>query len=192
MGASLHHKTLRHTKHVDRTPVHDIYIINLETGERRQIKEKSPLHAFLPKMENTHTGIRIKIVPVYPSTAVGKEYRLTTPQTFAAWDEDNDVPDYPSPYGIAGWTDDDQSILIKDRYDIWKFDPIAASSPVNLTVNGRKEQITYSLIQLDREKRAYNTSEAQYLTGFNERNQRFRILYYPPQQAGCPESIACR
>ena len=73
------------------------------------------------------------------STADGKEYRLTTPQTFAAWDEDNDVPDYPSPYGIAGWTDDDQSILIKDRYDIWKFDPIAASSPVNLTVNGRKE-----------------------------------------------------
>ena len=105
------------------------------------------------------------------STADGKEYRLTTPQTFAAWDEDNDVPDYPSPYGIAGWTDDDQSILIKDRYDIWKFDPIAASSPVNLTVNGRKEQITYSLIQLDREKRAYNTSEAQYLTGFNERTK---------------------
>lgn len=68
-------------------------------------------------------------------------------------------------------TDDDQSILIKDRYDIWKFDPIAASSPVNLTVNGRKEQITYSLIQLDREKRAYNTSEAQYLTGFNERTK---------------------
>ena len=105
------------------------------------------------------------------STADGKEYRLTTPQTFAAWDEDNDVPDYPSPYGIAGWTDDDQSILIKDRYDIRKFDPIAASSPVNLTVNGRKEQITYSLIQLDREKRAYNTSEAQYLTGFNERTK---------------------
>lgn len=172
---------------------HDIYIINLETGERRQIKEKSPSYMrFSPKGKYTYWYQDQDSSWYTRSTADGKEYRLTTPQTFAAWDEDNDVPDYPSPYGIAGWTDDDQSILIKDRYDIWKFDPIAASSPVNLTVNGRKEQITYSLIQLDREKRAYNTSEAQYLTGFNERTKGSRILYYPPQQAGCPESIACR
>ena len=151
---------------------HDIYIINLETGERRQIKEKSPSYMrFSPKGKYTYWYQDQDSSWYTRSTADGKEYRLTTPQTFAAWDEDNDVPDYPSPYGIAGWTDDDQSILIKDRYDIWKFDPIAASSPVNLTVNGRKEQITYSLIQLDREKRAYNTSEAQYLTGFNERTK---------------------
>ena len=151
---------------------HDIYMINLETGERRQIKEKSPSYMrFSPKGKYTYWYQDQDSSWYTRSTADGKEYRLTTPQTFAAWDEDNDVPDYPSPYGIAGWTDGDQSILIKDRYDIWKFDPIAASSPVNLTVNGRKEQITYSLIQLDREKRAYNTSEAQYLTGFNERTK---------------------
>ena len=153
---------------------HDIYTVNLETGERRQIKEKAPSYMrFSPKGKYTYWYCEQDSSWYTRSMADGKEYRLTTPQTFVAWDEDNDVPDYPSPYGIAGWTDDDQAILIKDRYNIWKFDPAGSSSPVNLTVNGRKEQITYSLIQLDKEKRSYNLNEAQYLTGFNESTKGF-------------------
>jgi hypothetical protein len=79
----------------------------------------------------------------------------------------------PSNEYTRNYLDPDTSmcIFLLGRNACRKFDPIAASSPVNLTVNGRKEQITYSLIQLDREKRAYNTSEAQYLTGFNERTK---------------------
>lgn len=150
-------------------PFYDIYTVDMETGERRQIKEKSPSYLrFSPKGKYTWWYEEQDSSWYTRSMADGKEYRLTTPQTFAAWNEDNDVPDYPSAYGIAGWTDEDREILLKDRYDIWKFDPTAAASPVRLTANGREEKISYSLIQLDREKRSYNLVETQYLTGFDE------------------------
>ena len=153
-------------------PYYDLYVVNLETGERQLLKKKSPSYPrFSPKGKYAYWYQEQDSSWYTRSMADGKEYRLTSPQNFAAWNTDNDVPDYPSPYGMAGWTDNDQAILIKDRYDIWQFDPTAQSAPVNLTVNGRDEQISYSLIQLDREKRSYNLRETQYLTGFNERTK---------------------
>ena len=138
-------------------PYYDLYVVNLETGERQLLKKKFPSYPrFSPKGKYAYWYQEQDSSWYTRSMADGKEYRLTSPQNFAAWNTDNDVPDYPSPYGMAGWTDNDQAILIKDRYDIWQFDPTAQSAPVNLTVNGRDEQISYSLIQLDREKRSYN------------------------------------
>lgn len=153
-------------------PFYDLYTIHLETGERQLLKKKSPVYPrFSPKGKYTYWYHDQDSSWYARSTATGKEYRLTSPQTFAAWNSDNDEPDYPSAYGCAGWTDDDRFILIRDRYDIWLFDPENTSAPVNLTVNGQQEQITYSLMQLDREKRSYNLHESQYLTGFNEQTK---------------------
>ncbi len=36
-------------------------------------------------------------------------------------DEEFDMPDKPYAYGIASWTDNDESVIIKDRYDLWEF-----------------------------------------------------------------------
>ena len=58
--------------------------------------------------------------------------------------------------------------MIYDRYDIWKFDPTAATSPINLTVNGRKEKLSYRLEQLDKEARFIDLGKPQLLKGFNE------------------------
>src|SRR5262249_27217908 len=33
--------------------------------------------------------------------------------------EEYDSPSTPPPYGTAGWTKDDKSVLLYDRYDIW-------------------------------------------------------------------------
>jgi dienelactone hydrolase len=100
-----------------------------------------------------------------------KEYRLTTPASFLAWDENNDVPDYPSPYGIAGWTKNDEYILLYDRYDIWQFDPEGNKLPVNLTMNGRNKQITYRYTPLDKEETAINRDSLLLLSGFDEQTK---------------------
>ena len=93
---------------------------------------------------------------------------MTTPASFLAWDEENDVPDYPNAHGTAGWTERDESLLIYDRYDIWKFDPDAMKEPVNLTMNGRKNRISYRLVKLDKEERVIDLNKPQLLKGFNE------------------------
>ncbi|MGN7782996.1 prolyl oligopeptidase family serine peptidase [Niabella sp. 22666] len=83
------------------------------------------------------------------------------------YDEENDVPDAPSPYGVMGWQDGDSKILIYDRYDIWAVDPAGRTAPVNLTVNGRKNKITYRYIQTDEEEDFIKAANKNVLSVFN-------------------------
>ena len=147
----------------------DYYKVSLATGERTLISEAD------------YAGYRLsptgKYVGTYNATdscwytinlADNRKIQLTTPQTFPAWDEDNDVPNYPSPHGMAGWTKEDAALLIYDRYDIWSFDPEGKKAPVKLTKNGRENKVTYRRIALDREQMDIDLKEPMLLTGFNE------------------------
>ena len=147
----------------------DYYKVSLATGERTLISEAD------------YAGYRLsptgKYVGTYNATdscwytinlADNRKIQLTTPQTFPAWDEDNDVPNYPSPHGMAGWTKEDAALLIYDRYDIWSFDPEGKKAPVKLTKNGRENKVTYRRIALDREQMEIDLKEPMLLTGFNE------------------------
>ena len=147
----------------------DYYKVSLATGERTLIAKAD------------YAGYRLspagKYVGTYNATdscwytinlADNRKIQLTTPQTFPAWDEDNDVPNYPSPHGMAGWTKDDAALLIYDRYDIWSFDPEGKKAPVKLTKNGRENKVTYRRIVLDREQMDIDLKEPMLMTGFNE------------------------
>lgn len=169
---------------------YDIYTVNLETGKRQQIKKAANTNMRLsPKGKYAYWYCAQDSSWYTRSMDNGKEYRLTTPSAFAAWDEDNDVPDYPSPHGLAGWTADDRNMLIYDRYDIWKFDPTAQASEVNLTINGRKEQLSYRLIQLDKEQKFIDTSKPQLLKAFNEKTKGSGYYSTPLSTPAAPKTL---
>ena len=147
----------------------DYYKVSLATGERTQIAEAD------------YAGYRLspagKYVGTYNATdscwytirlADNRKVQLTTPKTFPAWDEESDYPDYPRGHGYSGWTKDDATILIHDRYDIWSFDPNGEKAPVKLTKNGRENKITYRCVILDREQEYIDLTQPMLLTGFNE------------------------
>ena len=147
----------------------DYYTVSLDNGERKQIAQADYGRFRLsPQGKYAYWYGETDSCWYTIALAEGKLYRLTTPESFPAWDEENDVPDYPYAHGAAGWTANDQNLLIYDRYDIWKFDPTAATSPINLTVNGRKEKLSYRLEQLDKEARFIDLGKPQLLKGFNE------------------------
>lgn len=150
----------------------DYYTVSLETGQRKPLTRADYTFYRLSPAGRYAYGYAETDSSWYTvSLAEGKTYRLTTPQRFAAWDEDNDVPDYPSAYGAAGWTPDDRYLLLYDRYDLWRFDPRGASAPVNLTVNGRKEHLSYRLLRLDPEARSVDPAQPQLLQAFNRRTK---------------------
>lgn len=147
----------------------DYYTVSLDNGERKQIAQADYGRFRLsPQGKYAYWYGETDSCWYTIALAEGKRYRLTTPESFPAWDEDNDVPNHPYAHGAAGWTANDQNLLIYDRYDIWKFDPTAATSPINLTVNGRKEKLSYRLEQLDKEARFIDLGKPQLLKGFNE------------------------
>jgi acetyl esterase/lipase len=69
------------------------------------------------------------------------------------YDEENDVPDDPAEYGIAGWVKGDSSVWVYDRYDIWGLDPNGIQHPVGLTGGkGRHSRNVYRYLALDKER----------------------------------------
>ena len=82
------------------------------------------------------------------------------------YNELSDYPDYPRSYGSAGWTEDDKSILIYDRYDIWEFSPDGSKS--KRITKGREDKNTFRYIKLDPEERHINISEKIFMSTFSE------------------------
>ncbi|MGV3704879.1 MAG: prolyl oligopeptidase family serine peptidase [Arcticibacter sp.] len=70
----------------------------------------------------------------------------------AFYDEQNDVPDQASPYGLCAFEAEDKSVLIYDRYDIWKF-PLENTGAYNVTAGyGRKNKITFRYYDLEKSR----------------------------------------
>lgn len=83
-------------------------------------------------------------------------------------DEQHDTPNQPSTYGIAGWTENDEFVLIYDRFDIWKIDPSGKISAINLT-NGRKNHKRFRYESTDNEITYIPLKKDILLTVFNEK-----------------------
>jgi dipeptidyl aminopeptidase/acylaminoacyl peptidase len=150
----------------------DVYSVNLQTGDTRSVIKGATGRVRLSPFGKYAYWYNPADSSWYTHSIAGdREYRLTTPDTFIAWDEDNDVPDYPDSYGIAGWTTGDEAILLYDRFDIWQFDPAATAPPVNLTAGGREGNIAYRRIQINEDETCIDPAETQLLRGFNHTNK---------------------
>jgi dipeptidyl aminopeptidase/acylaminoacyl peptidase len=104
---------------------------------------------------------------------------IKTPLT----DEENDVPDDPNPYGTATWLQDDEAVLIYDRYDIWKVSPDSSKAPVCITNGvGRRLKTTYRYQQLNPEERMVKGDQPLLLTAFNVVNKTGGLFWYKPTQ----------
>ena len=146
----------------------DCYAVNMLSGEKTLISKAEYTHFSLSPAGKYAFGYNEADSCWWAvSVADGVRHKLTSPATFIAWDEEEDRPDYPSPYGVAGWTANDESVLVYDRYDIWQIDPTGKKSPVNLTVNGRATQVQYRYVSLDPEEKNIDLAKPVLLRGFN-------------------------
>ncbi len=71
-----------------------------------------------------------------------------------------------SPFGVAGWTEDDQAVLINDRWDVWEVSP-DGSGGRRLTP-GAEDDIRYRVVQVDREADAFDPDEPLYYSTYGE------------------------
>ncbi|MDX1393295.1 MAG: prolyl oligopeptidase family serine peptidase [Gemmatimonadota bacterium] len=131
----------------------DAYAIDVRTGQRRLVA--TAVHGFGGATLSPEGGYAHwwdgaardwKVVPL----AGGEPRSLTSGLSVAFFDELDDHPDEPPPYGRADWTEGDEALLVYDEFDVWRTDPTGAAPPLRLT-NGRAANTRYRVAPLSDE-----------------------------------------
>ncbi|MES2457039.1 MAG: prolyl oligopeptidase family serine peptidase [Bacteroidota bacterium] len=149
--------------------IRDYYLIDVKTGARKKIinglegvATPSPSGKYVLYFDKkTGNWFTYNIL-------TAKITQVNTGINTSIVDELNDVPDEPDAYGIAGWTEDDKSVLIYDRYDIWDCSPDGKTPPKNITGGfGLQNKITFRYNKLDPEQRFLEKKAIVLLDAFN-------------------------
>jgi dipeptidyl aminopeptidase/acylaminoacyl peptidase len=150
----------------------DYYIVDVKSGIKREIADCksyvriSPQGKYVVWYEPADSSFYARSTDISQLEAVSMTKIL--PVNF--YDERNDTPMDPRPYGLAGWSEDDRFVYIYDRYDIWKLDPAGARVPVNITkAFGRRNQTRLRYNNLDPDLEHIPSDEPVLLSAFDER-----------------------
>ena len=146
----------------------DLYAIDAFSGLKKLIK-KDYRGEYFPSYSGKYVllyDIKQKTYSVYNSQTQNL-YPVAKDLKSPVYNEENDVPDDPEPYGIAQWTEGDRYILIYDRYDVWKVDPEGKDNSIDLT-HGRSSKTQYRYIKTDREEKFIKENQPIWFETFNE------------------------
>ena len=147
----------------------DIYDINASTGQRKLIQKqwKGSL------MTSSYNGKALvfydepqKKYFAYNATT-GKTVHIAKDIKTALFDEENDLPDDPNAYGVAKWMENNNQLLIYDKYDIWLVDINGFSASIKLT-NGRGNKIISRFVETDPERKTIASNASILIKGFSE------------------------
>lgn len=145
----------------------DYYVIDLKAGTTHKVATKSEARfSFSPdgKYIFGYDGEKRQYFVVDPASLKRTDFKIPT----ALFNELEDTPSTPGPYGEAGWTRDDARLLVYDATDIWSIDPTGKSAPTNLTNGaGRMQNLHFRYLNLDPEAHFVDLSKPILLSGMN-------------------------
>jgi dipeptidyl aminopeptidase/acylaminoacyl peptidase len=126
------------------TVLKDFYAIDASTGKKTLISKNNKGFPQLSSSGHYISWYDVKARQFFTwrsnhmvNVSKGIPYKL--------YDEEDDHPDDPSPYGRMSWMKDDKGLLVEDKYDIWKLDPDGKIPPVPVTKGmGRKLKTDFS------------------------------------------------
>ncbi len=148
----------------------DIYRVSLKDGKRQKVASKledrsslSPGGRYVVYFDDEHWYLF--------DGQTGKTINLTDKLDAPFYDEDNDRPEMASSYRTAGWGEDDEFVLIYDKYDIWQF-MTASGEARNITGGkGRREEKTFRVLELDPEKSHFVRGEKLWLSSYHNKKK---------------------
>ncbi|MCP5106691.1 MAG: S9 family peptidase [bacterium] len=159
----------------------DVYISHLGTGFRQKMLTRhprlrrddislSPNGKFAVYYKDKHWylyDVRLKFVR-----------RLTADIKTPFYNEDHDYPSDVPGYGIAGWTENDRSVIIYDKYDIWEFFTGSKTNKYACVTGGegRKNELGFRIQKTDPDAKFFKKHEKCLLTAFSD-EEKYTAFY---------------
>lgn len=153
------------------TPI-DIYKTDLKSGKRELLiegfiglTELSPMGRYLLLYDKTDLN--------WYSFNIETKQKINLTENIDSnfWDESDDTPSEPYPYGTGGWVENNEAVLIYDQYDIWKIDPQTAQAVCITNKDGKEKKLIYRIINTDSDKKYFDKNEKLLLSVFNKKNK---------------------
>lgn len=146
------------------------YVVNVNDGTRKIVKEHLDSSSTISPDGRYILWYDLQQRQWFTyENATGITRNISALVTTPMYEEDDDHPDAPGPYGVAGWQLQDNNVYVYDRYDIWQLDPAARIAPVMITKGiGRKQKLRFRYISLNKEERYFMPGQAWLLQTFNE------------------------
>jgi len=129
---------------------HDIYVIDVATGERERVAER--VQYWEGGSPNGQHLLWLKDDQYYAyDVQAGTTSNLTEDLPVSVVDKDDDhTVEQKPPFGVAGWTAADQSVVVYSEYDAWRIAPDGSESE-RLT-NGRPDSTQHRYADLTDEE----------------------------------------
>lgn len=169
----------------------DVYVTDIASGRTTPVARKLEFGAQLSPAGRYVTYFDNKQWNVY-DIANGTTASLTGALAGVRFDQEtHDSPSTAPAWGIAGWTRDDQQVLIYDRYDIWEIDPRGQRPTRVLTDSaGVRGHLQLRLVDLDPDERFIDPSKTVLLRAFNEETKGSGFYRDRLDRVSPPELIA--
>ncbi len=149
----------------------DIYIKNIVSGETKELfKGENVSVRVSPDEKYLYWYQTCDSTWNAYSIADERFITLVRPDEIEVYDSSRNVPSLPVAFGSAGWSEGDELFYIYDKYDIWAIDPSGKQSAKRIT-DGYKNDITYRVVTLDREKKSFESKEKLLLKAFNNKSK---------------------
>ncbi len=158
----------------------DLYIVDIVTGEKKLFAEKMYIPGYSSSPNESPDGLQFSFgrdghfyvhnIPAGISVNITEKI----PVSFIDVEDDHNV-DKPLTE-IMGWSSDSKYIFINDGWDIWQIPVNTKLTAVNLTQNGRKEQIRYQFrYKVDPDEKGYDTKQPFFVRTYGERTKKMGI-----------------
>ncbi len=145
----------------------DVYLIDPQNGDKTLVKKK--LYGYASLSPNGKYIYWFEDGNWYVCDTAKKSAKNITKDLKVKFEiEDWDTPSPPRSYGIAGWTDNDASILVYDRYDIWAIKPDGSQARRITEGFGRDMDLSYRYVRLDPEERTVDPKKPILLRATNQ------------------------
>jgi dienelactone hydrolase len=147
-------------------PAGDLSLVDLTTGERAGIKQNLRDDRYIQASPGGHYLLYVQddnywTVNIRTRALANITKNVST--SFVDRDSDFTVRQKP-PFGVAGWTKDDASVWLYDKFDVWEITP--DGSGARKLTDGDKDQIRHRYVRLDPEDEFIDTAKPVYLSIF--------------------------
>jgi dipeptidyl aminopeptidase/acylaminoacyl peptidase len=164
----------------------DVYVVNPATGDKKlAVKRSRWYNGASPDGESILYYENGNFHVYSMKTGAVKNITQGLPVSFINIESDVNVVDPPAP--VLGWTKDNKSVLLSDLWDVWQVS-VDGGKAVNLTVNGKKDQIRYrqrySFEPIDQRDEGIDLSQPQYFSAYGEWTKKGGVARLDPGKTG--------